>query len=330
MDNNDKAGLLAGYFQGTLSPGQQEEVEDWIRSSEDNRMLARRACRLEQYITQYSISENSDGAAILKKAEANTAGDRWRKTRRRVARALGNVAAAALMLSLGYFVSSDKETFIKVNTRNGEVASYTLPDQTKVWLNTNSTLLYPESFSKGKRRVRLEGEAFFDVTKDEGHPFVVSARDCEIEVLGTQFDVSAYPDSPEFQATLVSGSIRFTDKTGRGRRPTELFPGQRLSLDFSAGGTTVSYVDTESLTSWRTGEINFNHIPLSDVLTIIGNNFGIRFVISGDKILDDTYTGSFSGQPLDEVLSTLEEVASIHFKPLEINDEDEYQRYIVY
>ena len=330
MDKDNKADLLAGYFQGTLTQQEQEEVEEWIKASEENRMLARKACRLEQYVSQYSIAESRREADLLRLAEANISGTRRNKLWGKVFRSIGNAAVAALMLVLGYFIYSEKETYIKVSTVNGEVASYILPDQTKVWLNTNSTLLYPESFKGGRRHVKLEGEAFFDVARDERHPFVVSARDCEIEVLGTQFEVSAYPDSPEFQATLVSGSVRFIDKTRHGRRSTDLFPGQRLSLDLSTGVSKVSYVDTESLTSWRTGQINFNHVPLSDVLRIIGNNFGVRFVISGDKLLDETYTGSFFNQTLDEVLSTLEEVASLHFKPLEVNDKDEYQRYIVY
>ncbi len=331
MDNDKKADLLAGYFKGILTQHEQDEVENWINASEENRELARKACRLEQYVAQYSFARNRDDAELLRLSEANTASIMRRRTfLGRVFRALGNTAVAASLLALGYLLFSDSEVLVKVSTDNGEVAEYVLPDQTTVWLNTNSSLLYPESFKKGKRHVRLEGEAFFDVARDESHPFVVSARDCDVEVLGTQFDVSAYPDSPEFQATLVSGSVRLVNKTGGRRRSTELFPGQRFSLDHESGASTVTYVDTESLTSWRTGQINFNHVPLSDVLTIIGNTFGIRFVISGDKILDDTYTGSFSGQPLDEVLSTLEEVASLHFKALEVNDEDKYQRYIVY
>ena len=330
MDSNNKADLLAGYFQGSLTQQEQVEVEEWINASEENCAQARKACRLQQYVSQYAISESRSDADLLKLAEANTKGTTGNKLWRRVFHTIGNAAMAALMLVLGYFIYSEKETYIKVSTVNGEVASYILPDQTKVWLNTNSTLLYPESFDSAKRLVKLEGEAFFDVAKDAGHPFVVSARDCDVEVTGTQFDVSAYPDSPELQATLVSGSVRLVNKAGGRKRSTDLFPGQRFSLDHESGRSSISYVDTESLTSWRTGQINFNHVPLSDVLTIIGNTFGIRFVISGDRILDDTYTGSFSGQPLDEVLSTLEEVASLHFKPLEVNDEDKYQRYIVY
>ena len=330
MDSNNKADLLAGYFQGTLTQHEQEEVEEWINASEENRMLAGKACKLEQYVSQYSFSASRQDADLLELAEANTVGSKRGRMWRTAFKTVGNAAVAALILVLGYFIYSEKETYIKVSTVNGEVASYILPDQTKVWLNTNSTLLYPEAFNSGKRHVKLEGEAFFDVARDEDHPFVVSARDCDVEVLGTQFDVSAYPDSPNLQATLVSGSVRLVNKTGGRKRVTELFPGQRFSLDHDSGSSSVSYVDTESLTSWRTGQINFNHVPLSDVLTIIGNAFGIRFVISGDKILDDTYTGSFSGQPLDEVLSTLEEVASLHFKSLEVNDEDKYQRYIVY
>ena len=163
MDNNNKADLLAGYFQGTLTQHEQEEVEEWINASEENRMLAGKACKLEQYISHYAFAESRQDADLLELAEANTVGAKGRKIWRTAFKTVGNAAVAALTLVLGYLIFSEKETFIKVSTVNGEVASYILPDQTKVWLNTNSTLLYPETFDNSKRHVKLEGEAFFDL-----------------------------------------------------------------------------------------------------------------------------------------------------------------------
>lgn len=329
MDTENIVPLLAGYFRNELDPQAQQEVEAWIDSSPENREMALQVCRLTQYVLQDSVEENTDTESLLKQVDTIVK-DKRSPVYRWVLKSLGLAAVAALGLFLGKVFFSSDVPFIKFATGSGEVASVTLPDQTKVWLNANSTLLYPESFNGKERSVRLEGEAFFDVTKDEAHPFMVSVPDCRLKVLGTQFDVSSYPDSPEMRATLVSGSVELLYKMGGRNQTTVLFPGQRFSMDTNSGKASLSYVDTESLTSWRTGRISFNHIPLSDVLTMVGNTFGIRFVIGDNRKLEETYSGSFVGQTLEEVLSTLETITSLRFTPIEVTREDEYPRYSVY
>lgn len=329
MDTETVVPLLAGYFRNELDPQTQEEVESWIAASPENREMALQVCRLTQYVLQDSLEENQDTESILRQADAIVK-NKKSPVYRWLLQTLGMVAIAALGIFFGSRFFSRSIPFIKFTTGSGEVASVILPDQTKVWLNANSTLLYPESFEGKERRVRLEGEAFFDVTKDEDHPFEVTVPDCRITVLGTQFDVSSYPDSPQMQATLVSGSVELSYKMGSGRQKTLLFPGQRFSMDVNAGKAELSYVDTESLTSWRTGRIRFNHIPLSDVLTLIGNTFGIRFVVGDNRKLNETYTGSFVEQSLEEILSTLEAVTDLHFSAIEVTGEDAYPRFSVY
>lgn len=330
MDKTDIIPLLEKYFRCELDPETQDQVEAWITESPENRETALQLCRLSQYVAQYSLTEDQDTGELLKQADAASQRQKKSPVWQWLINSLAVVAVAAIGLVVGNRLPSDDPYYIKCSTGSGEVATVTLPDQSTVWLNANSTLLYPESFQGKERSVRLEGEAYFDVTKDEEHPFTVSVPDCRLKVLGTQFDVSSYPDSPQMQATLVSGSVELSYKMGNRHRETVLFPGQRFSMDVRAGTASLSYVDAESLTSWRTGRISFNHIPLSDVLTLIGNTFGIRFVIGDNRKLEDTYTGSFMDQTLEEVLSTLEMVTNLHFDPLEVTGDDVYPRYSVY
>lgn len=328
MDTENIVPLLAEYFRNELDLQTQKEVEAWIQAAPENREVALQVCRLTQYILQESQEESRDTEALLRKAETIVK-DKKSAVYRWLLQSLALAVIAALGVFLGSRFFSRNVPFIKFST-GSEVASVILPDQTKVWLNANSSLLYPESFDGRERRVRLEGEAFFDVTKDVAHPFVVSVPDCRVKVLGTQFDVSSYPDSPQMQVTLVSGSVEMSYKKDRSFQKTVLYPGQRFSMDVNAGKANLSYVDAESLTSWRTGRITFNHIRLSDVLSLIGNTFGIRFVIGDNRKLEETYTGSFMDQSLEEVLSTLEAVTSLHFAPIEVTEQDSYPRYSVY
>lgn len=329
MDTEQMVPLLAAYFRNELDLKTQEQVEAWIEASPENREMALQVCRLTQYVLQDSMEEEKDTEMLLRQADSIVK-DKRSPVYRWVLQTLGIAAIATLGVFFGSRFFSRSIPFIKFSTGSGEVASVILPDQTKVWLNANSTLLYPESFEGRERSVRLEGEAYFDVTKDEKHPFCVSVPDCQVKVLGTQFDVSSYPDSPQVQVTLVSGSVELSYKSGRRSRASVLYPGQRFTVDVNTGINELSYADTESLTSWRTGHIRFNHTPLSDVLTMIGNTFGIRFVVGDNRKLKETYTGSFVNQSLEDILSTLEAVTNLNFDPVSVTDEDAYPCYSVY
>lgn len=332
--------LLLEYWRGTLDPQRQQEVEDWILASSQNRRLALKYCRLEQYLTEYSLMQEMDEEKLLRLADRITRSqDHLHRQPRKGKRwALGVSLAAILAVSviggwLGIRFSSGKgaETDINLRSSLGEMVQHVLPDGTRVWLNSNTTLSYPETFSYRTREVRLEGEAFFDVVPDKEHPFVVTTQDCKIKVLGTQFDVDAYPENgSDFHTTLVNGSVEMSLKVSGRKRSAVLAPGQRFTYNAENDIACVSYVDVESLTSWKTGCITFCHTSMRDVLTLIGNHFGIRFVINNAALLNDTYSGAFDRQPLEEILSTLEQVTDLHFKPLAVKDEDVYPRYIVY
>lgn len=340
MEN--KEALLIDYWRGTLDPRQQQEVEEWIEASPVNRQTALKYCRLEQYVTEYVVMQQSDEEELLRKADRNTRGVNtkrnphfWKRQRWPLYAGLCAVLAVAILigwLGLKHTAEIMAKTEIVCRTGNGEIQQILLPDDTKVWLNANSVIYYPEEFKGKNRKVRVEGNFFFDVTQDEEHPFVVETKDCLIKVRGTQFEVDAYPDNVAlFRATLVSGSVELiVKKNNRHNPPTLLVPGQRFTYNASDNSASISYVDTESLTSWRTGRISFYHTPLTDVLTMIGNTFGIRFVINKAGILDENYTGTFDNRPLDEVLSTLEQVTSLRFKQLVVTDTDIYPRYLVY
>ena len=304
--------------------------------------MALKYCKIEQYITEYAVTIHTDENKLMRMVDMNTRLEIKRPLhstehiRRRWRAYLSISAALAVAViggQIGKRLSSDyiAVTEMVCRTAIGEVRQVSLPDNSTVWLNSNSTLYYPEEFKGKTRQVRLEGEAFFDVSKDAKHPFTVQAMDHGIKVLGTQFDVEAYPDNATlFRTTLVSGRVVVTRKEGLRSHTAALVPGQRYTYNAGTGAASIAYVDTESLTSWRTGRISFSHTSLKDVLAMIGNTFGIRFVVNNAHILDESYTGTFDNLSLDEILSTLEQVTSLRFKQLAVVEDDVYPRYIVY
>lgn len=151
----------------------------------------------------------------------------------------------------------------------GKSSHLTLSDGTKVWLNAGSQLMYPSVFGGKQREVLLIGEAFFDVVHNEKHPFIVRTEHADIEVLGTTFDISAYPDDQMFQAVLVSGSVSVaTKKVGilAGKEKKVLEPNQMFYLDKKSGVNYINEVDVASFTSWKEGLIDCEKQDLNRVV----------------------------------------------------------------
>ena len=151
----------------------------------------------------------------------------------------------------------------------GRSSQVMLSDGTKVWLNAGSQLMYPSVFSKNQREVLLIGEAFFDVIRNEESPFIVRTDFVDIEVLGTNFDVSAYPDDRIFETILVSGSISVEIKKEgflSGKEKVVLNPNQMISLNKKEGVSKVSEVDVSVYISWKDGMLKFEKQDLSRVL----------------------------------------------------------------
>jgi len=160
----------------------------------------------------------------------------------------------------------------------GNRSTITLADGTKVWLNAGSRLIYPSRFVDRNREVFLVGEAFFEVAKNENQPFIVKTPDIQIEVLGTQFNISAYPEENIVQTVLTEGSIEL-GWTNRGLfdRNTQVHPGQLLIANRSEKKTALYEVDTDYYTSWKEGYLTFNNSDLSRVVKKLERYYNIRF-----------------------------------------------------
>src|SRR5690606_27967693 len=146
-----------------------------------------------------------------------------------------------------------KTNYFVLSTPKGGTYQVTLPDGSKVWLNAGSTLKYPSRFSDGERIVEMTGEAYFSVIRDEERPFRVTSNGQQVEVLGTEFNVTAYPDDRETKTTLVEGSVRVALTTGRSpvtsRSPITLKPGEQSIV--RGANIEKQQVDTDEFTAWK-------------------------------------------------------------------------------
>lgn len=200
-----------------------------------------------------------------------------------------------------------KAMYDTVRTLPGQVLHVKLPDNSQVVLNGNTTLIIPASYSVN-RKVRLAGEAFFDVATDAAHPFSVSSRNVETQVLGTSFAIQAYPDIPTVKVTLATGRIA----VNHAGNTQQLLPDQQLIL--SPEGNTLLSVHAADYRKWINGELFFHRQTLEDITIILQAHYNTRFVFSDKNMRQYLYTASFDRNvSLDKVLELLSYHRNIHF-----------------
>lgn len=163
----------------------------------------------------------------------------------------------------------------------GKTSEILLPDRTKVFLNAGSRLIYPENFTGDTREVYLVGEAFFEVKHDRNHPFIVLVGDLRIKVLGTRFNVSAYPTDNIIETVLADGKVSLgQNNAGFFDKTTDLVPDQMASFDKTTKKTNVKTVETDNYTLWTSGILKFQSTDLNRILKQVERFYNIRFHFS--------------------------------------------------
>lgn len=224
------------------------------------------------------------------------------------------IASACLVLLLlagglaAYSTLRPQETTVAENlefsTSKGEIKEVTLPDKSKVVLNSGSVLIYPAQFGK-TRSVYLMGEAIFDVTASDETPFLVKTSDVQLRVHGTRFNVKAYFDDPDVTTTLCRGRVEVWP-AGRTDRSIELEPGQTLTYDKSGGSMLVSRGYASEATSWEDGDLCFRSESIHGVIRILERHFNVNIYLTTDKYDDAVITASFiHSETLEDLLEAI-------------------------
>lgn len=198
-----------------------------------------------------------------------------------------------LSVSFLYRLAVDSKPVIAMQTIDvpaGQRINITLSDGTNVWLNARTKLQYPASFSKGKRQVILDGEAYFDVAKNTKQPFIVETNKCNLEVLGTQFNVEAYSDKDDFEATLMEGSVRVSSSTNPEEQLT-LEPDNKAYLQ--NGKLMVAHVDDYNPYRWKEGLICFKNESFASIMQKFEKYYGIKIEIRHDTTEGALFSGKF-------------------------------------
>jgi transmembrane sensor len=195
----------------------------------------------------------------------------------------------------------------------GKTSELILPDGTKVWLNAGSRLIYPDYFADKNREVLLFGEAFFEVSHNEKQPFIVQTSDIRIKVMGTQFNVSAYPTDHVIETVLTQGKVRLEQNSaGMFSETLDINPGQLAVYSKTEQTTLISEIDTENYILWKEGLLKFESTDLSRLVKKLERYFNVRFNYSDPMLGTIRISGKLElSDSCESVLNNVADAASI-------------------
>lgn len=202
-----------------------------------------------------------------------------------------------------------KVFYNSVSTPRGGQYQIVLADGSKVWLNSSSYLRFPAVFSGDTREVEITGEAFFEIARQVAKPFVVKVRNMEVQVLGTQFNISAYNDEDVITTTLVKGSL--VVKNSRNSR--EMTPGEQIALNRQDEFHLMPNADTEEAVAWKNGKFIFNNASIYDIMRKVERWYDVDVNFKRDKDLH--FTGQLSRhENVSALLRKMELTNEVHFR----------------
>ncbi len=304
--------MLYRFFKGDVSIEEGRRIKSWTEASEENERTFYRERKLFDALTLHAPASGTRASAFgffpAKSAE-------WLKV----------AAVVALTLLLSYFYNAYRNgsdlSMSMVSVPEGQRANLVLPDGTNVWLNARTTLQYPSSFGKGERFVLLKGEAYFEVKKDGDRPFVVRTDVCNVEVLGTKFNVNAYPGTERFETALMHGSVRVTLKADASQSVT-LKPDHKLSLE--KGRLVTTPVKDYNPYRWKEGLICFSDEPFPNIMRDFEKYYGMEVVIENRDVSQASFTGKFrQSDGIDYALRVLQKNIGFRY-------EKDNERQIIY
>ncbi|MDD2951621.1 MAG: DUF4974 domain-containing protein [Parabacteroides sp.] len=230
-------------------------------------------------------------------------------------------AAAVLLgivvsLSTLYFTNKESSSIVgnyKLVTSKGEKSYLRLPDGTKVWLNSCTTLEYAENYGHSNRDIYLDGEAYFEVAKNKELPFVVKTNGIDVKALGTAFNISAYMEDSQLTTTLFNGKVAVQPTLNR--QEVLLEPNQVAVYYKSRNKIEVMPYNKKQFAQWRGGFLSFEMMYLQDITKLLERNYNVVFHYENQGIKKLKFSGSFrNNEDLSEILNVIRTNTGINYQ----------------
>ena len=293
--------LIRRWFENDAALG--EWFREGIERSDtriDSEVDARLRARLAGAMVDEECADSESGSGI-----------RWMSGFRNF---FDIAAVVAMIVAISTVVFSRKDVPYQnplvVSTGIGQRSAITLPDGTKVTVNSMSEIAYRFDDTSGTRGVNIKGEAYFDVARDPEHPFIVTCDDISVECRGTEFDVKAYDDDDKISVVLNDGEVLVSDAvTSIAMRADMMVSYEKRRREF-----TSQRVYDEDYNDWMNGKMRFNDERLEDIVKVLARNYNVRLCILSPELCDERFTGSVGDGNLCDRLRVLTAAAEASYR----------------
>jgi transmembrane sensor len=307
-DKNSIDDLIVRNLLGSASNSEQEQLDCWIAQTEENRI----------YFNQFKILwETSGQMANYQQIETETSLKKVKQRIGHVRQSGGKIKplwialriAAILVLFFGIYLIFKQKSFnendLAITTIESvnQVKDVVLPDGSRVWLNKRSKLEYAENFNTKERRVKLDGEAFFEIKPNSNCPFVIETSRSETRVLGTAFNLRAYSSMPSDEIVVSHGKVEFKDKLGNIEQKLVLEKDEMARIDSILVKTKIENLN---YLAWKTGIFQFKNEPLPEVVKFLSDYYQVEILIKDNSISGYLLTGTYEHLNVNEMLEILE------------------------
>lgn len=321
MSNQDLDILIHKQLTGQASPEEQSQFQVWLEADETHPGYFQKMTEIWAAAGTLDFKAEPETDAewekLRKKVEAipSAAKPVARVVRMRAAWRWAAAAAAAVILGVALWWllgrgDSGLTEPLHFAAANGKIENISLPDGTLVALNAGSTLDAQVSFGGRERRVKLSGEAFFQVQSNREKPFFVEAAGATVRVVGTKFNVRAYPSGTSVVTSVSEGKVEFfTDQQNK----VQLTPGMEGILEKNTNRISTRQIEASGIAAWQRGVLAFDNVPLVEALEVIGRHYNVSVKIEGD-IGGKQLFSTFENEPLEEVAQTLELTYNLDFE----------------
>lgn len=304
--------LIYKYIQNTLTKAEKIQLQEWLEEDPENARL------FKNFVGHWKLSDfdvdllkhkvwqkmpHQNGISVRERTTFNWV---WLKV----------AAVFVVILSISIFLLKDQITattqitvvekpeLIEKVAERGQKLTVRLPDGSKVKLNADSRISYSSNFGVETRVLKLTGEAFFEVQRDETRPFKIFSGDLEVEVLGTSFNVNAYPDQQAARVAVRSGkvSVSNSEKT----MGTVLVEQEKLIFSNATGSFSKKRIsDTQMDYGWIDNYLSFNDLNLEEAMALISKWFDVEYVIINNQNTNKLITAKFNNPSLKNVMENL-------------------------
>ena len=298
MKKSNISKIIKMFLSARFPSETEEKVQKWIIKDQNQQAKAKVSLERVNLRTGYNKEHLTNVASYQK-----------------FARVAAVIVPLFLLAGGMFYYLSPRNEMIEVSVAYGEQKRLILPDSSEVWLNAGSSILYPETFAKDKRQVILNGEAYFSVKKDTASPFIVETSQLSVKVLGTRFNVKAYPNDEKITTTLTSGKV---EVSVRSQPPHILKPDEQLTYDKKSSDIHISVIDTNDTNCWMAGKLVFTNASAGEIFRTLERHYNTTIDNTAIIPASKRYTVKFlKDESLNEILNILKDIIGFDYQQYE-------------